>query len=720
MEKNKIWTKQRDKNECAVACLNSIFRFYNLRLSYYKIKDDLNTDLRGNSIWSIVNVAKKYKFISKGVKSENKESLFSDINYPVIANVITEFQDLHYIVILSINNNWMEIFDPAVGKKNILIDEFIEMWTGYLVLIYPSDEFVAYRDEESTLKKIFSIINIPKRNWLYVTIISLLVTTLSIISSYYFSFLIDKVIPKDSSKFLYSFMIIIGILYFLKSIMGKIRGKIILLIEKKMNTELILNFFCSLIRLPLSFFSKKDSGDIVSRLKDVAKIKDAISNIAVTAILDCVMLIVILFVLLFLSEFSFLIAFITIILYVILTYFFAPILKKYSNEGAKKEADFMSYIINSINGIETIKNYNMQEKIEMYSAQKFENCINIAYNAGKINLVQSFLKEMIEAFVFIVYAYFGVQGVYNGSISCGELVTYNVLLMLILEPLERILSMQNFIQPALVSVDRMFEILREKKELDEGKRILKSFNRISYKEVCFSYGLRDATLDNINLEVKKGQKIAIIGESGSGKSTMVKLLMRFYDYTSGKIEIDGYELSEFTLESLRLNISYVSQNIFFFKGTILENLEISCGLSKKEVIEKVEKIGFSSFIEKFPLGINTVIEENGVNLSQGQKQRLSIIRALINNPQVLIIDEAVSSLDVITQNKVLDDIFQYDFNMTIIIITHNLNIVHKCNSVCIVDDGRIVEYGEVNKLLSNKSRLVEMLSYEQQHNNRGD
>ncbi|MCX0362385.1 ATP-binding cassette domain-containing protein, partial [Clostridium perfringens] len=307
----------------------------------------------------------------------------------------------------------------------------------------------------------------------------------------------------------------------------------------------------------------------------------------------------------------------------------------------------------------------------------------------------------------------GTIQVLNGKISFGELLTFNALLVYFLNPIENIINLQPTLQTAVVAAERLSEILDlslEKAE-DEHKKINpNSLNgKIEFKNVDFRYGTRQLILKNINMTINKGERIALVGESGSGKTTIAKLLLNFYQCENGEIIVNDYNLLDINVEVLRDKIAYISQETFLFNGTILENLMLGNPyLTYEEIIEACKKAQIHDFINSLPLRYNTLVEENGSNFSGGQKQRLSIARAILRKPEILIMDEATSNLDSITEKAIEKTIHEFSEGMITIIIAHRLSTIMRCDNIYILEKGEIKEQGSHNELLEKQGRYYEL------------
>ena len=285
--------------------------------------------------------------------------------------------------------------------------------------------------------------------------------------------------------------------------------------------------------------------------------------------------------------------------------------------------------------------------------------------------------------------------------TVGSVMTFYALLAYFTEPIKNLIGLQPTIQTAFVAADRLNDILDlHSEEIEEGGETLPVIDTLAFQNVDFRYGNRELTLEDISFTISKGEKIAIVGESGSGKTTLAKLLLRFYEPERGSILLNGGDVKELDLYALRRAVAYVDQNTFLFSDTIKNNLKLGNAEATDAEIEQVCKISRADeFIGKLPLGYDTPLDENGMNLSGGQRQRLAIARALLKKPQLLILDEATSNLDTITEASIKNTISQVNSDTTCMIIAHRLTTIRNCDRIYVMEHGRIAEAGTHDELM---------------------
>lgn len=705
--------KQHDYKDCGCACLATICKTYGLKYPISKIREVAGTDKDGTSALGVIKAAEKLGFSAKGVKANKPEDIFSEIPLPAIAHVVIDNTMLHYVVIHKISEKEIIVADPAKGIVKYKPIEFFNIWTGILIILTPTSDFKKGNEVKGVFTRFFNLLKPQKGLLINIFLASILITVFGIIGSFYFKFLLDDIVPNNLKQSLTIFSIGFIVLAIFKVIMEAFRTQLLIHLGQKLDIPLMLGYYEHVINLPMNFFGTREVGEVISRFNDASNIRQAISGVALTMMIDVFMVLIGGGILYSQSPSLFGLTIIPLVIYGIIVYSFKSSIEKVNRETMEKNSKLTSYLIESLNGIETIKAFNSEREVNLETEKRFIKFIKAIFKNERINNLQVTFKRLVESIFAIIVLWIGSTQVLNGSISFGELLTFNALLAYFLDPIENIINLQPTVQTALVAAERLSEILDlelEKSEQEDKKIKPKSVKgNIEFKNVDFRYGTRNLILKNINMSIKKGERIALVGESGSGKTTLAKLLLNFYQCEKGEILVNNYNLLDINVESLRDKIAYISQETFLFNGTILENLMLGNPyLTYEEVIDACEKAQIHGFINSLPLRYNTLVEENGSNFSGGQKQRLSIARAILRKPEILIMDEATSNLDSITEKAIERTIHDFSEGMTTIIIAHRLSTIMRCDNIYILEKGEIKEEGSHKDLLDNKGRYYKL------------
>lgn len=705
--------KQHDYKDCGCACVATICKTYGLKYPISKIREVAGTDKDGTSALGVIKAAEKLGFSAKGVKANKPEDIFSEIPLPAIAHVVIDNTMLHYVVIHKISEKEIIVADPAKGIVKYKPIEFFNIWTGVLIILTPTSDFKKGNEVKGVFTRFFNLLKPQKGLLINIFLASILITVFGIIGSFYFKFLLDDIVPNNLKQSLTIFSIGFIVLAIFKVIMEAFRTQLLIHLGQKLDIPLMLGYYEHVINLPMNFFGTREVGEVISRFNDASNIRQAISGVALTMMIDVFMVLIGGGILYSQSPSLFGLTIIPLVLYGIIVYSFKSSIEKVNRETMEKNSKLTSYLIESLNGIETIKAFNSEREVNLETEKRFIKLIKAIFKNERINNIQVTFKRLVESIFAIIVLWIGSTQVLNGSISFGELLTFNALLAYFLDPIENIINLQPTVQTALVAAERLSEILDlelEKSEQEDKKIKPQSLKgNIEFKNVDFRYGTRNLILKNINMTIKKGERIALVGESGSGKTTLAKLLLNFYQCENGEILVNNYNLLDINVEALRDKIAYISQETFLFNGTILENLMLGNPyLTYEEVIEACEKAQIHDFINSLPLRYNTLVEENGSNFSGGQKQRLSIARAILRKPEILIMDEATSNLDSITEKSIERTIHEFSEGITTIIIAHRLSTIMRCDNIYILEKGEIKERGNHKDLLDNKGRYYKL------------
>lgn len=700
--------KQHDITDCGAACLATISKQYGLKLPISKIREIAGTDKQGTNAYGVVKAAEQLGFTAKGVRG-NKEAFFSEFPLPAIAHVVIDGKLLHYVVIHKITKKEVIIADPGKGIVKYSPEDFFKIWTGVLILLVPNNTFKKGNQKKGSLSRFFSLLAPQKKLLLTIFLASILITVFGILASFYFRFIMDEVVTNSLRGTLTVISIGIIALYLFKSLLEFFRNHLMLYLSQKLDIPLILGYYQHVLSLPMNFFGTRKIGEIVSRFMDASKIRDAISGATLTIMIDTVMAIVGGIVLYIQSPTLFAIAVILLILYAIVVFAYNKPIRNINEKIMEENSQVTSYLVESLNGIETVKAFNSERKTQNETEKLFIRFLKSVFKNGFFSNSQQIITGTIATIGEVVILWVGTVAVLDGKMTMGQLITFNALLAYFLTPIKNLINLQPTMQTAIVAADRLSEILELSSEKDENEE--KRLKNISLKQpitisnLDFRYGTRQLVLKNINMTINPGEKIALVGESGSGKTTLVKLLMHFYDWERGEICFGNYNIKDINLEALRDKIAYISQDIFMFSGTIRENLSLGNeNLTMEEIIEACKLSKANEFIEKLPMRYETMLEENGANLSGGQKQRLAIARALLKKPDILIMDEATSNLDSITEKAIEKTINDLPESITTIIIAHRLSTIMRCDKIYVMENGQIIEQGSHNELIAQESK----------------
>jgi len=704
---------QNDETDCGLACLPAIFRKYGLKVTIAKIRDIAGTDRQGANAHGLVKVIEHFGFQQKVVEAD-KESLTSKLPIHAIAHVVIDDSLLHYVVITKVKGDTVVVSDPAKGIVKYKKEDFLKIWTNILILIAPTNKSQKGNKKQSTLLSFFCLLISQKWLLLRIFILSMILTSIGIITSFYYQVLMDNIVPSSSLEMLNYVSVITLCLFFVQIGLNFLRGFLIVKLEQNIDIPIMLGYYNHALILPMKFYSMRDTGEIISRFNDASSIRDIVSEASLTIMMDTIMAVVGAVVLFNSNRLLFLISVVMLFLYGIIVFVYNKPIKKNNRKIMEMNSKVTSQFIETVNGIEIIKAFNQEDNEKEKTDKLYRKFLKRVFNGGVLSLSQQTVTMFVAVVGELVILWIGATYVIKGELTIGELITFNALLGYFIEPIKNLINLQPQIQTAVVAADRLGEILDISPEYENNDMCTAydseiKFDNLIISNLNFRYGTRDLVLKDINLEINHGEKIAFVGESGSGKTTLAKLLVRLYEQEKGNIKLDSVDIRDFPISQIRNNFSYISQNAFLFSGTIKENLLFGNSDASDNDILRVCKIcELEEYINSLPLKYNTRIEENGKNLSGGQKQRLAIARALLKNPKILIMDEATSNLDYITEKTIENTINKFSKNMTTIIIAHRLSTIKDCDKIFVFKDGQIVETGNHRDLLKQRGYYYQL------------
>jgi len=720
--------KQHDSNDCAAACLATIVKQNGLQISIAKIRDIAGTDTRGTNVYGVIKAAEQLGFSTKAVRG-NKEGFFSPFPLPCIAHVTVKGNLQHYVVIHKITKNKIIIADPGEGIVKLTPEEFFGeqgnennpatySWSGVLVLLITNQQFANQEKDVGIFKRFFHLLLPQKKYIINVFIASILYTILGILGAFYFQLLLDSILPAGTIQTLHIVTIGVILLNLFQVLLNAFRSHLLLYLSQKLDIALLLGYYDHALSLSMNFFGTRKAGEIISRFNDAFHVRDAISGVTLTIMIDTSMVIIGGIILFNQNSYMFGVALVIVLFYLIIVWGFNGWYRTLNRELMENNAQLTSYLFESINGIQTIKAYAAESEAKANTEKNFITLLRSVFKLSWVSNLQDSLKRFLEMVGGITILWVGAISVINGNITIGQLITFNALLVYFLGPLKNLINLQPMLHTAVAAAERLGEILDlepEKKENEARKLSPSSIaGDIEMKEIWFRYGTRKYVLEDISLKISQGEKIAFVGESGSGKTTLVKLLLNLYSPEKGEILINGWNIKDIQLDSLRSKIAYVPQETFLFGGTIMENLTFGNKTATTEqVIEATKMAQAHDFINDFPFRYETILDENGANLSGGQRQRLALARAILKKPDILILDEATSNLDSITERAIEQTINEYSEGITTLIIAHRLSTIKRCDKIYITDKGKFVESGTHEKLLEARGfyyRLVQAQS----------
>ena len=702
--------RQHDNSDCGAAALATIARQYGRPISLHQIRELAATDRSGTNLSGLMSGAERIGFSARAVKSQLAS--LPQAPLPAVAHVRSNQGLGHFVVVHRVGRTHVVLADPGTGICKLPLEEFAAIWTGYLLLLAPNDVASTATSSGSppTPWRRFVGLLTSHRNVLAEAVCcALLMTLLGISTSYFVQHLVDSVLIRGESTLLNALGIGMAVIIAFRLAFAVVRQYLLAHIGRKVDLAIIANYTRHLLKLPQSFFETRQIGEILSRVNDTGKVREAVSGAALTAVVDGVLVVFTTAVLWMYDTHLALVAALFGPLLFVVVLMHHPATRRRSRAAMEDSAHLSAHLAENISGVETFKAFAAGQRRAEDSENRLVRLTRSTFELQMLNISMTTTGSAVNAVAGLVILWYGGHRVMEGVLTIGELMFFYTLLSYILDPLERMASLNLDIQDALVALDRLYQVMDlETEDVGPGSAVLKPIQKgIELRGVSFRYGCREKVLDDMNLHIPAGATVAIVGESGCGKSTLLKLLMRFRDPSSGRVLFDGVDARDLELEGLRRRIGLVSQEPFVVNATIRDNIALGKpGASLNEVLEAARIAGLSDVVDALPDRYGTVVGERGVNLSGGQRQRLAIARALLHCPDILLFDEATSHLDTATEHAIQQTLRTAFADKTVVLIAHRLSTIREADLICVMHEGRIVEQGSHHELIAFHGRYA--------------
>lgn len=728
MKMNK-WIKdtfvlQQEQSDCGIACLASIIKYYEGSASLELLRFMSGTSKRGTTLLGLNKAALEMGFDAEGLEADNIESL-TELKGPAILHLILDNKLQHYVVFYgfarnpnigkAVRSRCLLIGDPARGIQYLDADEIDKSWhTKSLLGLTPNSNFIKSVDSGKQRKRwITELVRMDIPILIVSLVIGIFVALLGLSTAIFSQRLIDEILPEGNERKLFQAMALLVILLIAKSSLDYLRGFFMLKQGVAFNSRIIQKFFNSLLYLPKLFFDSRKTGEFIARMNDTERIQHVISSIMGGITIDLLILLVSIS---FIFHYSLVIG----VFSVAVLPFYAWILYSWNNKIVSSQREVMSSYataesnyIDTLQGIATIKAGLHEGFFENLNKIIYSQFQSSRFNLGKVNIRFNFLSEATS--ILFLVSIFGLASwlVLEKQLQLGEMVALITLASGVVPSVNRLVVSNVQIQGARIAFDRMFEFAGINPELCTNiehidKRLV--IEKLQMESVSFGFPGNLELLKNVSLEVKKGEIVSLLGESGGGKSTLLQIIQKFYDPGKGKILInDSLDLKIVSTRGWRNVIGFVPQEVKLFNGTVLFNL---CLSEKAEDVESLihfcRAYGFENYFNSFPQGYFTIVGEEGINLSGGQRQLIGIARVLFTFPELLIIDEGTSAMDRDTENFVLTVLNSLRNKMGILMATHKLKIANKTDMIYIMKNGSIECCGSPQELLKFSNMYSEL------------
>jgi ATP-binding cassette, subfamily B, bacterial HlyB/CyaB len=685
---------QQSASDCGAACLVMVGRYWGKQFSLNRLRELARVNRSGSLLKGLVNAAETLGFVTRPVKASLDQLAKQQL--PAIAH----WEGNHYIVVYEIKGDRVVVGDPALGQRTLTDREFQAGWTEYALLLQPTVLLTEAPEAKTQFWQFLELVRPHQFVLSEIFAASLLIQLFSLVTPLLTQLLLDRVVVQRSSLSLIA--VVAGLLIFglFRVVMTGLRQYLLDHTAQRVDVALIVGFIRHTFRLPLSFFESRYVGDIIARVQENHKIQRFLTGEALSIVLDLLTVFIYIGLMLALS---------IIPPFLLLALIATPFLQKVSREIFTALAKESSFLIEALTGVNTIKSMAVEQRVRWQWEQLLNRSIAKTFSGQVISNQLQIFSSTIEVLASTAILGYGAWQVIQNQLTIGQLVAFNMLLGNVISPFKRLTILWNQLQEVVISVERINDVLDAEPEEDlnlQPRQIMSSLRgHLSFQAVTFRYHPDNETnvIENLSFEVQPGKTVALVGRSGSGKTTVSKLTLGMYAPTDGKVLIDGQDLTTVSLQSLRSQIGVVDQSNFLFGGTIRENISISHPEATiEEIRQAAELAGASEFIEQLPLSYEAPIGERGGMLSGGQCQRLAIARALLGNPSLLILDEATSNLDAESERIIQTNLNTILKGRTTIVIAHRLSTIRQADLILVLDRGILVESGTHSELMNKQ------------------
>lgn len=711
--------KQIDQMDCGATCLRMIFKYYEINVPIQRIRKLCQTTNTGVNLLGISEAAEKFGFRTYGANLSIDQ--LSDIELPCIVH----WNQDHFVVLYKISNKNYYVADPASGLVVFHENDFGDHWfpskdirTGLSLILSPGPfNFESSKDNSGTLNwsNILHYFFRYKRLFAQVALGLIVGSIIQLIYPFLTQSIVDIGIKAKDINFIN--LVLIGqLMLFIAEISTSfIRSWILLHISTRINISVLTDFLIKIMKLPMSFFDIKTHGDLMQRMEDQQRIESFLTGNTLNTLFSLFNMLLFGGILFFYDKNIFAVFIFASFLYTLWILLFMGYRRRLDNKRFEISAENQNYMVEILQNIKDIK-LNNAERIKRWGWEKIQaKLFKFKIRSLSVDQFQSIGSAAINQAKSILIIFLSAKSVLDGDLTLGGMMAIQYIVGMINSPVEQLLGFLHSYQDAKMSLERINEVYESEEEEDVNKEYLTTVpleKSIEIKNLFFTYyGAGNSPIfEDLNLKFPMGETTAIVGTSGSGKTTILKLLMRFYAVDKGEIRVGGVNLNDISFSVWRGKCGSVLQENVIFSDTIAKNIAVGEEQPNQYLIEEAIKIAnLEDYISQLPFGIETKIGNAGKGLSQGQKQRLLIARAVYKQPDYLFLDEATNALDANNEKKIIENFNNYFKGKTVVIVAHRLSTVKNAHNIILLENGKIVEEGNHKELTALKGKYFELV-----------
>ena len=710
------FVKQHSEEDCGAACLASIAKHYGQTFTISRIREAVGTGQFGTTLLGLKRGAEILGFKANPVKTSPE--ILDKINEAPLPAII-HWKGNHWVVLYGKKGKKFLIADPAVGLRYLSKQDVESAWTDWLLLLVEPDPirfFAQKQDQVGGFWRFF------QRVWIYRGILfqalplNLVLGLLSLASPFLLQILTDDVLVRGDTKLLTTVVISVVFMNIISHSLSFVQSNLIAHFAQRMQLGLVLEFGRQILRLPLTYYETRRSGEVISRLQDIDQINQLIAQVVVGLPSQLFIAVISLFFMLFYSWKLTSAALVISVVMTISTFIFQPTLQQKTNELLVTESETQGVLVETFKGALTLKTTTSGRQFWDELQNRFNRLARLTFQTMQIGIINNTFSGFVSSIGSVILLWFGGYLVINPAenLSIGQLLAFNSMNGNFIGLISTVINFVDEFTRAKTAVRRLTEVIDATPEDDDnGKKPFATISEnadIICTNINFHYPGRIDLLEDFSLTIPGGKNIALIGKSGCGKSTLSKLISGLYKLESGNIQIGIYNLQDLSLESLRQQVVLVPQDAHFWNRSIVENFRLGAPyVSFEQIVKACQIAGADEFISKLPETYQTILGEFGANISGGQRQRLAIARAIVTDPAILILDESTGGLDPVSEAQVLDQLFEYRQGKTTILITHRPKVINRADWVVLIDQGKLKLQGSLQDLRTKSGDHLDFL-----------
>ena len=661
---------QQETKDCAVSCLYNIIKKHDGNISINKLNFMLKTDKDGTSVYNVVEVANKLGLEAEAYRCELND--LCSLDFPMMAHIKIDGKYDHFVIIDNLIDDELNIFDPIRGYIKYEPEDFCKEWTNVIITFNKTDNLI--KEDNNLFTNVFEYIKGNKKIIFIILAISLVLSLISIIHSLYLSYLYKN---PNMSFILCIFFIFLCIF---KLILNFHRNTKILNYLKTFDNNIMNKTYNKILSLPLMYHHNRPVGDVISRINDISNIREFISSISFTFIIDVIYILMISFILFIINKLIFLLLFIISIIYILIYFIYRKNIQSKSLQLKQFSSDTNTYLVESLVGIDTIKNLNIEDKIYDTFKNKYKRFIDNNFLLNKIIVDFEAIQNFISDLSCIVLIFIGIVFYKKNIIPLSYVISFNSLVVYFFVSLKNIISLDQILIDCKNSYKRLVELNKLSTNNSSYDNKIEDIKTIKFQKLTYSYNKINNIIEKLTFTIKKGDSVFISGKSGIGKSTIFKILTKVLEVDRNMVKINNIDINNIDRNEIIKNICYVSQNEYIFTDTILNNIKLYEDATDEEINKVLKVTMIDKILKDRNITIDYLLEENGHNLSGGERQRIILARSLLKNKKVLVLDETLNELDVDSEKEILKNI-KKEYKNTLILISHRNNNSNLFNKV---------------------------------------